>query len=235
MGSCIAASAGKMCLHCMKLLLVCSLPAQQACCIPRVPTHLLATSVLLFTMLDHTIVYVSMAERVLSRTTSPLSKLQLLLVLHPRLRMTCTNPMSCPHVLQCNVILFTSHIEGDVAGSLVDLEESSCTAASGGDENGTAKAVSKTVSEEHLLTGHTGAVVCLATYQDCLLLSGSTDCTVKVIIVCMQLLHLSHGSKNLVGSWTDLYFSMFSVFGGHHSVSWSWQSILKLGVVTNCK
>ena len=48
---------------------------------------------------------------------------------------------------------------------------------SGGDEGG----MGKGVCEEHLLTGHTGAVVCLATYEDRLLFSGSTDCTIKVL------------------------------------------------------
>ena len=66
-----------------------------------------------------------------------------------------------------------------VTGNLAELEESSCTAVSGGlgDEAGMGKAV----CEEHLLTGHTGAVVCLAMYQDRLLFSGSTDCTIKVL------------------------------------------------------
>ncbi|DBB02245.1 TPA: hypothetical protein ACH3X3_011267 [Trebouxia sp. C0006] len=61
-------------------------------------------------------------------------------------------------------------------GNLAELEESSCTAVSGGDEGG----VGKGVCEEHLLTGHMGAVVCLAMYEDRLLFSGSTDCTIKV-------------------------------------------------------
>jgi len=65
---------------------------------------------------------------------------------------------------------------GVCTGNLTELEESSCTVASGGDENGTSKAV----VEEHLLTGHTGAVVCLAMCEDRLLFSGSTDCTIKV-------------------------------------------------------
>lgn len=62
------------------------------------------------------------------------------------------------------------------AGNLTELEESSCTAASGGDETG----MGRPACEEHLLTGHTGAVVCLAMYQDRLLFSGSTDCTIRV-------------------------------------------------------
>lgn len=49
---------------------------------------------------------------------------------------------------------------------------------SGGDEN----SIGKAACEEHLLTGHTGAVVCLAMYEDRLLFSGSTDCTIKVLI-----------------------------------------------------
>lgn len=64
-----------------------------------------------------------------------------------------------------------------VTGNLAELEESSCTAVSGGDEGG----MGKGVCEEHLLTGHTGAVVCLAMYEDRLLFSGSTDCTIKVL------------------------------------------------------
>ena len=64
-----------------------------------------------------------------------------------------------------------------IPGNLAELEESSCTAVSGGDEGG----VGEGVCEEHLLTGHTGAVVCLAMYQDRLLFSGSTDCTIKVL------------------------------------------------------
>ncbi len=64
-----------------------------------------------------------------------------------------------------------------LAGNLAELEESSCTAVSGGDEGG----MGKGVCEEHLLTGHTGAVVCLAMYEDRLLFSGSTDCTIKVL------------------------------------------------------
>lgn len=61
-------------------------------------------------------------------------------------------------------------------GSLVELEESSCTAGSTGEEWGAGRAA----YEEHLLTGHSGAVVCLAMYGDRLLFSGSTDCTIKV-------------------------------------------------------
>lgn len=64
-----------------------------------------------------------------------------------------------------------------IPGNLAELEESSCTAVSGGDEGG----MGEGVCEEHLLTGHTGAVVCLAMYQDRLLFSGSTDCTIKVL------------------------------------------------------
>ena len=64
-----------------------------------------------------------------------------------------------------------------VTGNLAELEESSCTAVSGGDEGSAGRGV----CEEHLLTGHTGAVVCLAMYEDRLLFSGSTDCTIKVL------------------------------------------------------
>lgn len=70
------------------------------------------------------------------------------------------------------------------AGNLVELEESSCTGASGlgaGADDGSAVLAT---AEEHLLTGHSGAVVCLAMYEDHLLFSGSTDCTIKVILPC---------------------------------------------------
>lgn len=72
------------------------------------------------------------------------------------------------------------------AGSLVELEESSCTGASGigagaGADDGSGALAT---SEEHLLTGHLGAVVCLAMYEDRLLFSGSTDCTIKVHLLC---------------------------------------------------
>lgn len=70
------------------------------------------------------------------------------------------------------------------AGSLVDLEESSCTGASGvaaGVDDGSG---ALPTFEEHLLTGHLGAVVCLAMFEDCLLFSGSTDCTIKVHLLC---------------------------------------------------
>lgn len=74
--------------------------------------------------------------------------------------------------------------KGACAGSLVELEESSCTGASGiavgADDGSTALPT----FEEHLLTGHLGAVVCLAMYQDRLLFSGSTDCTIKVHLLC---------------------------------------------------
>lgn len=78
------------------------------------------------------------------------------------------------------------------AGSLVELEESSCTGASGigpGADDGSGALAT---SEEHLLTGHSGAVVCLAMYQDHLLFSGSTDCTIKVVwppgdVLCVEI------------------------------------------------
>ena len=74
------------------------------------------------------------------------------------------------------------------AGSLTELEESSGTAASL-EEAGAGKAR----VEEHLLTGHTGAVVCLAMYEDHLLFSGSTDCTIKVCVCACVCAHLPVG------------------------------------------
>ena len=67
-----------------------------------------------------------------------------------------------------------------IAGSLLELEESSCTGASGIGAGADDGRRGLATSEEHLLTGHLGAVVCLAMYQDHLLFSGSTDCTIKV-------------------------------------------------------
>ena len=66
------------------------------------------------------------------------------------------------------------------AGSLPELEESSCTAASGAGPGAEEGSGALATLEEHLLTGHSGAVGCLAMYQDHLLFSGSTDCTIKV-------------------------------------------------------
>lgn len=73
----------------------------------------------------------------------------------------------------------------------MELEESSCTGASalgaGADDSSAALAT----SEEHLLTGHSGAVVCLALYEDYLLFSGSTDCTIKVHLPPVQQMHVT--------------------------------------------
>ena len=71
-------------------------------------------------------------------------------------------------------------MRGVYAGSLVELEESSCTGGSGAAVGGEEGGGALSTLEEHLLTGHSGAVVCLAMYQDHLLFSGSTDCTIKV-------------------------------------------------------
>ena len=70
------------------------------------------------------------------------------------------------------------------AGSLVELEESSCTGVSGIAAGGDEGSGALLTFEEHLLTGHQGAVVCLAMFEDRLLFSGSTDCTIKVYLIC---------------------------------------------------
>ena len=86
-----------------------------------------------------------------------------------------------------------------IAGSLLELEESSCTGASGIGAGADDGRRGLATSEEHLLTGHLGAVVCLAMYQDHLLFSGSTDCTIKVSVypddmnICVCLAFLSAG------------------------------------------
>ena len=90
-------------------------------------------------------------------------------------------------------------------GSLVELEESSCTGASGlgagaGADDGSGALAT---SEEHLLTGHLGAVVCLAMYEDRLLFSGSTDCTIKV--------HLLSG-RLLPGVWCYISLHSMNIF-----------------------
>lgn len=63
------------------------------------------------------------------------------------------------------------------AGSL-SLDEQGLNGIEGSEEE--AAGVVAT-SEEHLLTGHTGAVVCVAMHEERLLFTGSTDCTIKVL------------------------------------------------------
>ena len=58
-----------------------------------------------------------------------------------------------------------------------DLDEQGLTGSGGSGEEINGLVAS---SEEHLLTGHTGAVVCCAMHEDRLLFTGSTDCTIKV-------------------------------------------------------
>lgn len=62
------------------------------------------------------------------------------------------------------------------AGSL-NLEEHILNGSEHSEEEA---AGSVATSEEHLLTGHSGAVVCVAMHEDRLLFTGSTDCTIKV-------------------------------------------------------
>ncbi|KAL3135302.1 hypothetical protein ABBQ32_007500 [Trebouxia sp. C0010 RCD-2024] len=104
---------------------------------------------------------------------------------HPRQEevMRCLEAVTSAAEVEGQALAFNRHKRRRIAqshGSLVELEESSCTGASalgaGADDSSAALAT----SEEHLLTGHSGAVVCLALYEDYLLFSGSTDCTIKV-------------------------------------------------------
>ena len=68
-----------------------------------------------------------------------------------------------------------SALQASVCGAgSSDLDEQGLT-GSGEEMNGLVAS-----SEEHLLTGHTGAVVCCAMHEDRLLFTGSTDCTIKV-------------------------------------------------------
>ena len=57
-----------------------------------------------------------------------------------------------------------------------ETEEAGWATAASGEEDSCVVVT----SEEHLLTGHTGAVVCMAMHEDRLLFTGSTDCTIKV-------------------------------------------------------
>lgn len=78
----------------------------------------------------------------------------------------CSQGMLGVRLISC--LCFTGSGETDEAGynTAGNGEEDSCVVVS---------------SEEHLLTGHTGAVVCMAMHEDRLLFTGSTDCTIKVL------------------------------------------------------
>ena len=87
--------------------------------------------------------------------------------------------------------LYGKAVARSVAGAVCrvgsqDLEEQATNGTNGSEEEAAGVVGG---SEEHLLTGHSGAVVCAAMHEDRLLFTGSTDCTIKVQTLLYSQLH----------------------------------------------